>query len=352
MHGSRSRVKWATWSIVAILAIANVVWIGLCNKVVEGEGRQSKTPSSPQSLQFTTASVQVGEIRTGRPLTCQFAFANRGKKVVEVVEVRPGCGCLKPRLDQRRFAPGQRGVLPLEVQTLGQAAGPHTWHVTVLYREGEGEGEGSPLREQALEVSGTVVTEVSVQPAALTLVTEGGISQEVTVTDLRTTPLKIVGVESSSAQVQVEASPFARDASGNFTSKVTVQASNELEPGRHDEFLVIHTTDPEYSEFKIPVTVVKQVSRRITATPAEVTVHSTALVRLRDQQDQPVVVECVTSDRPNVICQWAPGPEHQATVKLKLNAKQSGGPGSATVRVQLSSPVREVVTIAVRWVDE
>ena len=171
-------------------------------------------------------------------------------------------------------------------------------------------------------------------------------------TDLRVAPLKIVGVESTSAQVQVEAGPFAKDASGNFTSKVTVQASGELEPGRHEEFLVIHTTDPLYSEFKIPVTVVKQVSRRITALPAEVTLHSSGLVRLRDQQDQPVVVECVTSDHPNVICQWAPGPEHQATIKLKLQAKQSGGPAATTVRVQISSPVREVVTIAVRWVDE
>ena len=45
-------------------------------------------------------------------------------------------------------------------------------------------------------------------------------------------------------------------------------------------------------------------------------------------------------------------PDHQATVKMKLNAKQTGGPAGTTVRVQISSPVREVVTIAVRWVDE
>ena len=246
----------------------------------------------------------MGEIRSGLPMTCQFDFANCGKKALEVVEVRPGCGCLKPRLDQRSFTPGQRGMLPLEVQTLGQAAGPHTWHLTVHYRE----GGSDQIREQALEVNATVVTEVSVQPAALTLVTEGGLSQEITVTDLRAAPLKIVGVKSTSAQVQVEAGDFAKDANGNFSSKITVQASADLEPGRHDEFLVIHTDDPQYGEFKIPVTVVKQVTRRITAMPAEVLLHSSALVRLRDQQDQPVVVECVTSDHPNVICQWAPGP--------------------------------------------
>jgi hypothetical protein len=341
------RASWGTWTIVATLAIANIVWISLCSKVVDGDAAKPQPHGLAANLRFQTTTAQLGQVRSSLPLTCEFSFVNAGKDAIELVEARPGCGCLKPHLERRKFGPGQRGVVAMEVQTLGQAAGPHTWHLTLIYKD------GTQVREQALQVTATVVTEVSVQPAALTMFTEGDVIQEVTVTDLRPTPLEIVAVESTSPQVTTDAGPFAKDDCGNFTSKIKIQSTGELSPGRHDEYVVIRTSDPVYSEFKVPVTIVKEAAKRISATPAQLTLHASALVRLRDVHDQPVVVECVTSDHPGVICQWAPGPDHQATIKLKLqDSKHTGGPAATTVRVHVQSPVREVVTIAVRWVDE
>ena len=61
-------------------------------------------------------------------------------------------------------------------------------------------------------------------------------------------------------------------------------------------------------------------------------------------------IESVKSDHSRVVCTWAAGPDNQATVKLVLAARQPGDDSTkATVRVQLSSPVREVLTIPAEW---
>ena len=170
--------NWRKWALLAALAAAIAAGSLRCRESGAGQQGATNRQEPPGGLCFDTTAIEQGEIRSGLPFSCQFAFANAGKNTVEVVEARPGCGCLKPRLEKCLFSPGERGAIPLEVHTLGQAAGPHTWHLTVLYRDGE------QTREQALEIGATVVTEVSVQPASLTLFTDGVLSHDITVIDL------------------------------------------------------------------------------------------------------------------------------------------------------------------------
>jgi Protein of unknown function (DUF1573) len=217
-----------------------------------GQVGSTATPSSA-SLRFETTSLQLGEVRSGLPLGCQFAFDNAGPGAVQLMEARPGCGCLKPRLTERMLAPGQRGVLPLELQTLGQPAGPHTWQMTLLYKDGE------RSREQLLQVSALVVNEVNIQPAALTLFAEGALSHDITLTDLRPEPLQIVSVDTTAPFLEAKAGPLNKDSFGNFSCRIKIETVGKPPVGRHDEVLVIHTNDPLYREFKVPITVVKKV---------------------------------------------------------------------------------------------
>jgi hypothetical protein len=163
---------------------------------------------------------------------------------------------LKPRFDKRQLAPGKQGKVLLDVNTLGQPAGPHTWQLTVLYRQGD------RIHEQALQIMATVATEVSVQPAAMTLLTQGAISRDVLVTDLRSQPLTIVGVEVTSSLLRAAAGPFQRDDFGNLTSKIRIETAAQLPAGRHEERLVIHTDDPVYRELVVPITIVSEQSSR------------------------------------------------------------------------------------------
>jgi hypothetical protein len=203
-------------------------------------------------LQFEKHRVDVGDVHASLPIRYQFAFVNNGSSTVEIVEVRPSCGCLKPSLKERTFAPAQKGEIPLEIHTLGQAAGPHDWQLTVIYRDGD------KTCQQVMQVTATVVTEVSVQPSSLTVVTSGAIAHELLIADQRPAPLKIVRIESTSPNVKAVAQPLTASDFGGFSAKIKVTVTEEMSTGRHEETLVIYTDDPVYGELRVPVTVVKQ----------------------------------------------------------------------------------------------
>src|SRR5437762_765929 len=149
-------------------------------------------------LTFANPAVDAGEVRSGAPLKQAFAFVNEGKTAVEVTDLRTGCGCVKPKLEKRAYAPGEGGEVVLEVHTLSQPAGEHAWRLQVAYRAG---GEA---REAELSLRGRVITEVAVQPSALTIMTGSAAAHEIVLTDLRDRPLDVTGVHTSSAHLKGE----------------------------------------------------------------------------------------------------------------------------------------------------
>jgi hypothetical protein len=301
-------------------------------------------PAARADLRFDVVRVDLGDVRSNLPIVKEFRFANQGPEAVDLVEARPSCGCLKPLLAKMHVDPGERGDVTLEVNTLGQPAGPHAWQLTLVYKV------GGDIREQTLQVVATVVTEVSIQPAAVTLVADGPLTHEIALTDLRPRPLAITRLESTSAWLTADAGPLIRDAFNNATSKIRIAVASSCPPGRHEEHIVIHTNDAVYRQLKVAVTVVKREGNSCLATPSEVTLSAVPrLVRLADRQGRVVVVESAQSDDPAIACRWASGPENQATLKMELDRSHWNGENlERQVRVQISSPVREVVTIRVR----
>src|SRR5947209_4479086 len=87
-------------------------------------------------LRFGQTTFEAGEVRGGAVLTPRFAFTNVGTAPVEITEVRPGCGCLKPRLTRRTVPPGETGQIELEVDTRRESAGPHVWQLGVRSQRG------------------------------------------------------------------------------------------------------------------------------------------------------------------------------------------------------------------------
>jgi hypothetical protein len=148
-------------------------------------------------LHCEQAAVQTGDVHSGAALSHRFAVVNDGKQTIEILDVTPSCGCLTPRVDQRVFAPGARGTIRLEINTLTQAAGLQSWSVTVRYREGHED------HELALQMAATIVTEVSITPPTLVLYTSSGIGHELTLTDCRATPMNVTAVQPSSPQLRI-----------------------------------------------------------------------------------------------------------------------------------------------------
>jgi hypothetical protein len=303
-------------------------------------------PEVRAGLCFRQTTVELGEVRRGVPLTQEFTFVNEGPEIVEVLDVRPGCGCLRPRLSGRTFAAGQGGGLTLEVNTLGQPAGTHTWRVQLHYRKGDVE------EEAALAVSARVVAEVAVEPAALTLFTEGALTQDVTLTDLRKQPLTLVDVRTSSGRLHASPAAAATDASGHRVYRIKLEASADCPEGRHEEVLSIYTSDPLYGLLQVPVTVVRQARQRLTVRPAQVQLRAapgqplaSQLLQVGDASGEPVVIEAVTADDPAVQCRWASGPGNLATVRVQVDRARFAGRLKSAIHIRAAG--REPVTVPV-----
>ncbi|MGH9676295.1 MAG: DUF1573 domain-containing protein, partial [Candidatus Acidiferrum sp.] len=115
-------------------------------------------------LRCEDSAVRLGQVKAGQPLFHRFTIINHGKDEARVTEVRPSCGCLRPRLDEHILRPGQQATLILEANTLTQPAGPNAWKVRIFYTCGNDE-----KRELALILFAEIVTEIQVLPPALVL---------------------------------------------------------------------------------------------------------------------------------------------------------------------------------------
>jgi hypothetical protein len=306
-------------------------------------------PAAQAQLYCEQANARAGVVRTGAPLAARFGFVNRGTEPLEITEVRVSCGCLKPQLAQRTYQPGEEGSLLLEVNTLSHSSGLHTWTVKLLYRCGNAE------HELPLQLTGEVVTEISVQPAGLILFVDRAVGHEVVLTDHRDRPLSVVDLRTSTPHLHSRLVEKTQDEQGHTIYRFELVVGEAFPEGRFEEALALYTDDPAYREIKVPVLVLKRNRQQLAATPSEVNLQvppgqaiPSRIVLLRDPENRGVAVESILADDPAISSLWAPGPNNMATLRIKVDrALLQGNSLQSAVHVQISKPVRETLTIPV-----
>jgi hypothetical protein len=262
--------------------------------------------------------VNAGEVRSGASLRHVFRIVNRGSETIEVLDVRSSCGCLSPKLDKRLIASGEEAILPVDVNTLRQGDGPHTWQIHIRYVEA-----GQP-GDLAVVLAARIVSEIRIEPPALAVVTDSGASHRLTLTDRRPRPLAVTGVESSSPHIR----PRLVEAG---TSKATIQV--EITPdcpeGRQTAVVRIRTDDPTYRELDVPVTVEKRTPHRVRPSPEMVELSGkfgealpSRIVLLSSGDETPVLIDHIETGHPAVECRWAQGPGARATLRLRIDVHQ------------------------------
>ena len=65
------------------------------------------TPGVRADLFCAEPVVTLGQVKAGRPLSYRFTFTNRSPNDLQITNVEPSCGCLKPRIGQKRLQPGK-----------------------------------------------------------------------------------------------------------------------------------------------------------------------------------------------------------------------------------------------------
>jgi hypothetical protein len=298
-------------------------------------------------FRFLEPVADAGEVKAGTPLAHRFDFVNDGPDVVEITGLHASCGCLTPRLDRRVYQPGERGSLLLEVNTLSQPAGSHHWKVEVGTRGGQ------QAQEFVLSLTARVITEIIVQPTAMTVFAEAAVDHAILLTDLRPRPLTLTEVRSSSTSFKARLIDEYRDEAGHVVRKVKVAIGSDYPEGRHEEIVTLFTDDPTYRELKVPVTIIKQPRQRFRVSPNPVSLIGRAgqpvparVLLIRDREGQAVVVDQVWADHPGIRATWAAGPGSMATVRISLDRAQlTAGTVQSALHISLSKPVPEVVTI-------
>src|SRR6266851_837321 len=300
-------------------------------------------------VHFAEPVAEAGVVYAGAALAHEFIFENSGPQAVSVLDVRSPCGCLKPTLAQSSFRAGEKGSVRLEANTLSQAPGPHTWPVMSKSHT------GNVAREICLRLNARLVSEVTVQPAALIVFADKIAQHELVLTDSRPKALLIREVRASSSKLFPRVSEAARAANGQTIWKINLAVADDYPDGRHEEILDVYTDDPRYGDLRVPVTVIKRAQQRLAATPSEVVLIAPAgqplpsrMILIRDDQGQTVHVDQVVSDDPALAGQWTQGPGAMATLRIRGDRRlMSGESFRSAVHVRIDQPVHETLTIPV-----
>jgi hypothetical protein len=341
--------------VLLVLGVSLLPWHG---PAARGSSRQAGGPS--HDLDCAEPTLRAGEVRCGTPLTHDFHLVNHGAQPLEITDVRTTCGCLAPQLDRRQLPPGAEAVLRVEVNTLTQPAGAHTWVARVSYKVEDRSGE------LALVVGAKIVSEISVLPPALTLfiqanaapqaeATTAALGHAISVIDRRARPLAITAALPSMPHLRIRVGEPRHDPAGYWTRTLQVEVAADCPPGRHDAVLRILADDATYPELNVPVTIVKRSPTEVRAAPDAVTLAGAAgeplpahIVLLSAPTEQEVAIEHVECDHPAVQCHWAAGPGNRATLRFRIDAARIRDSSLHTeVRVHLSRPTPQTVTIPV-----
>jgi hypothetical protein len=300
-------------------------------------------------LHFTEPVANAGVVYAGASLIHDFTFENQGPEAVVILDARASCGCVQPRIPQGTFRVGERGSITLDVNTLSQPAGAHAWTLDLKYRAGE------VSHDMRLQLNARLITEVTVQPAALIVLADRIAQHEIVVTDSRARPLEIQEVRASSGKLVPRVGEATRDPQGHTSRRISLAVPDDYPDGRRDEILHVYTNDPRYRDICVPVTVVKHVQQRVLASPSEVELVAAAgqpfpsrMVHVRDNEDQHVHIDQILPNDPAIRCQWAQGPGAMATVRIRADRTLAPGESfRSAIQIRIDQPVRETLTIPV-----
>jgi hypothetical protein len=312
-------------------------------------------------LVVNTPSVDRGEVSTGPPLIQVFELTHSGTSdTLTITGVEAGCGCLKPILSREVLRPGETIKLTATLNTLTQPPGPNAWKLVVRYRitsstAGPSPPAVKPDSELELKVSARLVQVVSVTPPVLAISTTSAITQTITVTDRRETPLTVRSATSTNPHLIATVKPATGTTPRTQTVDVTV--TEAYPPGATDETLVLLTTDQTCPELRVPIRLTKRKPGSLTITPdapevrfAQSQEEASTLVQVRRPNGGNLRVERVESDHPALRGKWSAPAGPVATIRVIADRQKAAGRGGrADLRVVMAEPAGEVIVLPVSW---
>ena len=202
-------------------------------------------------LVFDQYLVDLHEVAPTEEIFGYFRFKNTSPQTLTITSLEPSCGCMSPQLKKKVYKPGESGEFLLRIKTAMQRPGLKEFFVKVHYTDSQ------PRTRDVFLRAVFPTQQIYVRPMSLTFHQLGTspVDQEIVVTDLRSTPAEIIGVESSSDFVHVEILQPTTTKSGAQQQRVRVTVPGSVPSGRQLATIKIFTNDERFFELNVPVQV-------------------------------------------------------------------------------------------------
>jgi hypothetical protein len=113
-------------------------------------------PHGAAKIEFASTVFDFGKIMSGEVVKHDFVFTNTGSAALEILAVKPGCGCTTAGTWDKKVEPGKTGTIPLQFNS-GAFNGPVTKFATVTTSD-------AVASNVVLQLTGTIWKAIEITP--------------------------------------------------------------------------------------------------------------------------------------------------------------------------------------------
>jgi len=272
-------------------------------------------PGEAPYIDFETMAFDWGRAKGHTVVKTDFVFTNRGNGTLEILYVRPACGCTVAGEYTRIVEPGKTGHIPLELST-GKYNGRVTKTINI---ESNCEGDRKTV---TLTMQGEVWQVIQIDPPNASF---GRLEQQVEterVIKIQSNidaPLELIDLESSSKTYPVT----LREKEPGKVYELVVKAVPPFSPGSNSGRITFKTNYPEFPSIEIQAYAFAPEIIEVTPPTISVPLGSrTAIkrqVQIRNHHTKPFKVSNPQPTQPGVKCQLTemqPGKVYQLVIEF------------------------------------
>ena len=256
--------------------------VGLVSAVAQAQA-PSTAVSAPSGaaggpkVQFATNTFDFGKVMAGEVVRHDFVFTNLGASVLEIKEVRPGCGCTTAGTWDKLVEPGKTGKIPLQFNSAG-FGGPIAKSATITCND--------PAQSNVvLQIKGTVWKPVDISPsmAVFNLPSEGQTNETkvIRIVNNQETPMALSDLQCTNRAFRAELKTIKE----GKEFEVHVSTVTPIESGSVNAPITLKSTATNMPTIR--VTAYAVVQQAVVVSPAQITLPAGPL---KNPESRPILI--------------------------------------------------------------
>ena len=322
---------------------------GTLNGVPQPIATVKLKPGETPSIVFDTPVFNFGRLVSGQDVVQDFWFTNQGTGPLEILAIRPSCGCTTTGDFDRVVQPGGRGKIPIKVAT-GKFNGPVVKTVTVQTNV------PGPAANALITIQGDLWQPISVQPDSVFLgrileseANTAALVQSVTITTTNNAVARLSAPRSNNPVFRAE----ARELEPGRRFTVTVFAVPPIKSSNNYGSIEIDTGLADMPTVRIPVTLIVapelEVSPQLISFSGPLTAPIKRFVSIRNNVAAPIRVSAATCNNRDVRLEFTevqPGVAWQLVIDIPAGYRPAD-PGGDRISLRTSKTGSESLSIPI-----